>query len=132
MRRKDDPKELRSVTLLVTPDDAARLDLGQNKGTLSLALRNPEDTATAAVDATTLAELRRGNGGFSVPLMQDEQQTGSNAPPVQTVEPAALVTAEPAVAEAEAAPVIKSGQPAVLPPIRTLPRLLRDRKKPSA
>src|SRR5262249_50998010 len=38
-----DPKELRSVTLKVTPQQAAKLDLGQNKGILHLALRNPED-----------------------------------------------------------------------------------------
>src|SRR5262249_52132612 len=36
-------KELRSVTLLVTPNQAAKLDLGQNRGTLHLALRNLND-----------------------------------------------------------------------------------------
>lgn len=57
---KMDLKELRSVTLLVTPDGAARLDLGQNKGTLQLALRSHADTATAFVEPATLAGLSIG------------------------------------------------------------------------
>jgi pilus assembly protein CpaB len=55
---KVDPKELRSVTLLVTPNQAAKLDLGQNKGTLHLSLRHPEDNAPAVTTPATLAELR--------------------------------------------------------------------------
>ncbi len=55
---KVDPKELRSVTLLVTPDQATKLDLGQNKGTLHLALRNPTDSLPAFTRPATLAGLR--------------------------------------------------------------------------
>jgi Flp pilus assembly protein CpaB len=51
-------KELRSVTLLVTPDQAAKLDLGQNNGTLHLALRNPNDNQAADPQPTTVADLR--------------------------------------------------------------------------
>jgi len=54
-----DSKELRSVTLLVTPMEAARLDLGQNKGTLRLTLRNPTDELTNFVTPVTLAGLHR-------------------------------------------------------------------------
>jgi Flp pilus assembly protein CpaB len=36
-------KDLRSVTLLVTPQQAKHLDLGQNKGTLHLAFRNESE-----------------------------------------------------------------------------------------
>ena len=54
-----DTKELRSVTLLVTPEEAARLDLGQNKGTLRLTLRNPTDELTTFVIPVTLAGLHR-------------------------------------------------------------------------
>lgn len=54
---KVDTKELRSVTLMVTPTDAAKLDLGQNKGTLRLTLRNPADKSTELVDTVTLAGL---------------------------------------------------------------------------
>jgi pilus assembly protein CpaB len=53
-----DPRELRSVTLLVTPGEAARLNLGQNKGTLSLALRNPTDQEKGSSEAATLTGLR--------------------------------------------------------------------------
>jgi pilus assembly protein CpaB len=50
--------ELRSVTLLVTPDQAAKLDLGQNKGTLHLALRNLNDNQAGDARPTTVADLR--------------------------------------------------------------------------
>jgi pilus assembly protein CpaB len=54
---KIDTKELRSVTLLVTPAEASRLDLGQNKGTLRLTLRNPIDKSIDDVDLVTLKSL---------------------------------------------------------------------------
>jgi pilus assembly protein CpaB len=47
MDNKVDVKELRSVTLLVTPRQGALVALGQNKGTLQLALRNPRDDQDA-------------------------------------------------------------------------------------
>jgi len=52
-----DSRELRSVTLLVTPAEAARLNLGQNKGTLQLTLRNPTDDLTEHVNPITLTGL---------------------------------------------------------------------------
>jgi pilus assembly protein CpaB len=55
---KVDSKELRSVTLLVTPRQANLLDLGQNKGMLRLALRNLEDHQDARTVPVTLADLR--------------------------------------------------------------------------
>lgn len=55
---KVDPRDLRSVTLLVTPQDAAKLDLAQNRGTLRLALRNPEDSLTDPIETSTLASMR--------------------------------------------------------------------------
>jgi pilus assembly protein CpaB len=55
---KIDTKELRSVTLLVTPDQAAKLDLGQNTGTLHLSLRNPQDKEPLNTRPATLADLR--------------------------------------------------------------------------
>lgn len=55
---KIDPKELRSVTLLVSPDQAAKLDLGMSRGTLHLTLRNPEDDREARTYPATMAELR--------------------------------------------------------------------------
>ena len=58
---KLDVKELRSVTLLVTPDQAAKLDMGQNAGTLHLTLRNPEDRIEFRPRSATLAELKLTN-----------------------------------------------------------------------
>ena len=62
---KMDPKELRSVTLLVNPADAARLELGQNRGTLHLALRNPGDKATNLVEPATMSGISGGLPGTS-------------------------------------------------------------------
>jgi pilus assembly protein CpaB len=53
-----DTADLRSVTLLVTPDQAAKLDLGQAKGTLHLSLRNVEDEDMANTRPATFNELR--------------------------------------------------------------------------
>jgi pilus assembly protein CpaB len=55
---KVDSKELRSVTLLVSPHQANLLDLGQNKGILHLSLRNPDDKTDANTKPVTLADLR--------------------------------------------------------------------------
>lgn len=55
---KVDVQELRSVTLLVTPHQANLLDLGQNKGTLHLSLRNLEDNQNVSPRPATLADLR--------------------------------------------------------------------------
>ncbi len=50
---KVDTKDLRSVTLLVTPQQANLLDLGQNKGMLHLALRNRQDNEAAQTKPAT-------------------------------------------------------------------------------
>ena len=55
---KVDPNHLQSVTLLVTPDQAAKLELGQNRGSLHLTLRNPEDSAAAKTQPATLSGLQ--------------------------------------------------------------------------
>ena len=55
---KVDTKDLRSVTLLVNPQQANLLDLGQNKGMLHLALRNLEDNKAAQTKPATLIDLR--------------------------------------------------------------------------
>lgn len=54
-------KDMVSVTLLVSPKQAALLDLGQAKGKLHLSLRNPLDTdesATTKVDWTSLGSAK--------------------------------------------------------------------------
>lgn len=52
-----DPNQLRSVTLLVTPDQAAKLGLAQNKGALHLSLRNLKDDQPADTSPARQAEL---------------------------------------------------------------------------
>jgi pilus assembly protein CpaB len=51
-------KQLKSVTLLVTPEQAAKLSLAQNGGTLELSLRNPADHQPATTVPITVADLR--------------------------------------------------------------------------
>lgn len=53
-----DPKGLQSVTLLVNSEQAAKLDLGQNRGVLHLALRNPEDASPVNPAPATLSGLQ--------------------------------------------------------------------------
>jgi pilus assembly protein CpaB len=55
---KVDATQLRSVTLLVTPDQAAKLDLAQNKGILHLSLRNLGDDRPARTVPATMLGLR--------------------------------------------------------------------------
>lgn len=51
------PTETRSVTLLVTPREAAILDLGQSKGDLHLTLRNIKDEENHQTLPVTMADL---------------------------------------------------------------------------
>lgn len=54
---KINPDDARSVTLLVTPAEVELLDLGQNKGTLHLSLRNLKDTGSPKTKSATVADL---------------------------------------------------------------------------
>jgi pilus assembly protein CpaB len=85
---KVDPASLGTVTLLVTPEQAALLDLGQNMGQLSLALRNPEDMAESDARPATLADIR----------FRQEKPPG---PPVQAEGVAVTPPPTPPVAEEE-------------------------------
>ena len=55
--------DLKSVTLLVTPEQARMLSLGQETGSLSLALRNPTDIATPTIGTNDLSPTR-GDAGL--------------------------------------------------------------------
>jgi pilus assembly protein CpaB len=55
-----DAQEIESVTLLVTPEQVAKLDLGQSLGMLSLSLRNPNDHDEAKTNPATIADIRFG------------------------------------------------------------------------
>jgi pilus assembly protein CpaB len=49
------------VTLMVTPSDAERIALAQNEGKITLALRNPLDTAASETSGARLASLLGGS-----------------------------------------------------------------------
>jgi pilus assembly protein CpaB len=57
--REKKVREMRSVTLLVPLELAAKLALAQEMGTLHLALRSEKDSSTAHVAAVTMLELLR-------------------------------------------------------------------------
>jgi pilus assembly protein CpaB len=65
---KVDPKEIRSVTLLVSPEQARMLAPAQDKGKLHLALRNPHDKVHA-------------NSGPSRPDRRHQEKPKSTPPP---------------------------------------------------
>jgi pilus assembly protein CpaB len=101
---KVDAKELRTVTLLVTPQQANLLDLGQNKGTLHLDLRNLEDKQAAWTQPATLTDLR-----FRQEKPWDERAKG-----VLEALGKALAKRPPA------APAPKPPEPPPLVPVRTI------------
>jgi len=51
------PTQTRAVTLLVTPEDARKLELAKNQGRLSLALRNPVDKSRLESKEAVTAEV---------------------------------------------------------------------------
>lgn len=59
--RKEDRNDMRSVTLIVTQDQANKLSLGQSKGTLHLALRRPGDDIDANTVPVTFNDIRMSN-----------------------------------------------------------------------
>jgi pilus assembly protein CpaB len=53
------PKVVKAVTLELTPSEAEKLDLARSIGTLSLVLRNENDTAVTGSDGTRLSDILR-------------------------------------------------------------------------
>ena len=51
-------QDMKTVTLLVTPDQANRLSLGSSRGLLNLSLRHPDDIDEASAGPATLAQLQ--------------------------------------------------------------------------
>lgn len=72
--RKDKPQVARAVTLEVTPDQAQRITLAQQVGTLGLALRNHADAIAAQVRTITLSDLKSG------PSPQAQPPVGAQRP----------------------------------------------------
>ena len=55
--KEGQPFEANVVTLLVSPEDAEKVALAQNKGQVTLTMRNPLDSAPSPTDSLKLAEL---------------------------------------------------------------------------
>lgn len=66
--RKDEPSVVKTVTFEVTTDEAQRLTLGANIGTLSLALRNIASASVEQTRPVTVADL--GGGPVAAELVQ--------------------------------------------------------------
>ena len=69
--------KLRTVTFLVSPEQAAKLELGARMGTLHLTMRNPTDEETPEVAPATMASIRAATG--LAPIVPDQLNNGNNA-----------------------------------------------------
>lgn len=109
----------RTVTLLVTPHDAAALDLAQTMARLRLILRGSGDTQEVDDDAVMLAELR-GNSSVVVPVI---------AP--ATTQPAPDPQTQPQPQPRETMPVAEPAAPTTMPaePPRHVVRLILGGKE---
>jgi pilus assembly protein CpaB len=67
---KDEPKVVKVVTLLVTPEEAERLALASREGTLRLALRNYDDKKLVMTTGANVPGLLRGTS--APPLMEQQ------------------------------------------------------------
>ncbi len=77
---KVDAKELRSVTLLVNPEDAKKLTLGQSRGTLHLSLRNPCDKEPVNSRVSTAADLQLSDAAEKdKPVVRDNDKEAMDA-----------------------------------------------------
>lgn len=100
------PKVVRAVTLELGPEDAEKLDLARNIGSLSLVLRNELDTRQTASRGVRLNDILPGAGsGVAAPQAQPSaamggqpRAAGPSAAPVAPVPSAAV--AQPAAVRA--------------------------------
>ncbi len=67
---KDEPKVVKVITVLLTPEEAERLSLASHDGTLRLALRNYEDKKVVMTNGSNIAAMLR--GGSAAPLMEHQ------------------------------------------------------------
>jgi pilus assembly protein CpaB len=78
----DDPVTVKSVTLLLSPEDAEKLALASNECTLQMALRNSADSEIYETDGTRLSEVL----GRPKPVVKPRRTTRrrTSRPPRQT------------------------------------------------
>jgi pilus assembly protein CpaB len=67
---KDEPKVVKVITVLLTPEEAERLSLASHDGTLRLALRNYEDKKVVMTNGSNIAAMLR--GGAAAPVMEHQ------------------------------------------------------------
>src|ERR1700735_2246517 len=66
--REGKPQTVPVITLLVTPEDAAKLTMASTEGKIQLALRNTVDTSTADPQAVLQSTLFTPNGQVEAPV----------------------------------------------------------------
>ncbi len=97
---KMDLKQLRTVTLVVTPRQAQELDLGQNRGVLRLTLRNPNDELIEDVPQVTVNTLTSGERDLlEAAATADIAGDGIGNPETDATDPAASVTGRAQLSE---------------------------------
>lgn len=98
-----DAAQMRSVTLSVTPEQATKLTLGQNRGTIHLSLRNSTDNQHTKAKAATVADLRGGTP-WDERLKSLIAQMKAAPGPKRVAPSASAATAAPATAPVPAPP----------------------------
>jgi pilus assembly protein CpaB len=85
--REGKPQTVPVVTLLVTPDDAAKLTMGSTEGKIQLALRNTIDTKKTDPAPILQAALFSSAGAINPPKHTlSKKPTAPSAPPAYVVE----------------------------------------------
>lgn len=109
----------RAVTLLVTPEDASKLEMAKNNGKISLALRNPSDSGRLDNPTPTTGEVIDPLMGDRRSRMQQlRNRQGSRGPNVDLRDDRAwarLVNGDEAPPAAKAPPKIEKKEPPAKP-----------------
>jgi pilus assembly protein CpaB len=77
----DDPVQVKSVTLLVMPEEAERLTLAANEGVLQLALRSGVDEELLSSDGVALKELMKKKEPPPAPRVVQSKPAAPKPPP---------------------------------------------------
>ena len=103
-RDQTKPKVVGTVTLEVTPEQAEKIDLARNIGTLSLVLRNPLDASASATTGAYREDVFRGGQAQANELSTSTLPSPTGEAPVRPVvrkTPRAPSAAQPATTSVE-------------------------------
>ncbi len=78
---KDEPKIVKVVTLLVTPQEAERLALASREGALRLAMRNFQDDKIVLTSGTDIKDMLKSYSAAPAPIMRAQAPGGPVAAP---------------------------------------------------